>query len=488
MSLLSALPPALEASNSPPGMVIQRTTVERRVGNLAPIIFILGIVLLGIGIAILWISSASLWAGFIALFFIVIGYSLLVPRILIAVTALGSRRTHSRSTLARSTLGNYPLRSMTASLSRTAVAIAALAISVSATAGVGIMIGSFRLSVEQWLGTTLQSDIYISANSNEVISDSVLQSFKSMDRLTGLREARMTEVESDTVPVRLMAVRDSGESQARYIFKEQEHSPAANENLTAEQRVQSLKSSNSVLISEPFANKSSLRVEDTLTLITDKGSTGFKVAGIFTNYTTGKGLAVMSMDTYHQHWNDRSISSIGISLPENTDNSDINNELRRIIAQEPLSMQSNTDIRSRSLEIFDRTFAITHVLRLLTVGVAFIGILSALMALSLERRAEYAVLRAIGITPAELRKLLIVQTGLMGLIAGVLALPLGIAMSQILVSIINVRSFGWTMQYSIPPNVLIESLVLAVIAALIAGLYPAHKLSKLSPAEALRHQ
>ncbi len=488
VSLLSALPPALEASNSPPGMVIQRTTVERRVGNLAPIIFILGIVLLGIGIAILWISSASLWAGFIALFFIVIGYSLLVPRILIAVTALGSRRTHSRSTLARSTLGNYPLRSMTASLSRTAVAIAALAISVSATAGVGIMIGSFRLSVEQWLGTTLQSDIYISANSNEVISDSVLQSFKSMDRLTGLREARMTEVESDTVPVRLMAVRDSGESQARYIFKEQEHSPAANENLTAEQRVQSLKSSNSVLISEPFANKSSLRVEDTLTLITDKGSTGFKVAGIFTNYTTGKGLAVMSMDTYHQHWNDRSISSIGISLPENTDNSDINNELRRIIAQEPLSMQSNTDIRSRSLEIFDRTFAITHVLRLLTVGVAFIGILSALMALSLERRAEYAVLRAIGITPAELRKLLIVQTGLMGLIAGVLALPLGIAMSQILVSIINVRSFGWTMQYSIPPNVLIESLVLAVIAALIAGLYPAHKLSKLSPAEALRHQ
>ena len=151
-------------------------------------------------------------------------------------------------------------------------------------------------------------------------------------------------------------------------------------------------------------------------------------------------------------------------------------------------MRSNTDIRDRSLEIFDRTFAITHVLRLLTIGVAFVGILSALMALSLERRAEYAVLRSLGITPAELRRLLFMQTGLMGIIAGVLALPLGIAMSKILVSIINVRSFGWSMEYIIPAGVLIESIALAIIAALLAGLYPAQKLSRLSPAEALRHQ
>ena len=166
----------------------------------------------------------------------------------------------------------------------------------------------------------------------------------------------------------------------------------------------------------------------------------------------------------------------------------IKSELRSIVAGEGLSLRSNIQIRDRSLQIFDRTFSITHVLRLLTIGVAFVGILSALMALSLERRAEYAVLRALGITPAELRKLLIIQTGLMGLIAGVLALPLGIAMSQILVSVINVRSFGWTMDFVIPPKVLLESLVLAIIAALLAGIYPAQKLSGLSPAEALRHQ
>ena len=153
-----------------------------------------------------------------------------------------------------------------------------------------------------------------------------------------------------------------------------------------------------------------------------------------------------------------------------------------------LLMRSNIEIRERSLEIFDRTFAITHILRLLTVGVAFIGILSALMALSLERKAEFAVLRALGITPSELRNLLFSQTALMGLIAGCLALPLGIVMSKILVSVINLRSFGWTMEFFVPPVVILESIALALVASLIAGWYPARKLSQLSPAEALRHQ
>ena len=127
-------------------------------------------------------------------------------------------------------------------------------------------------------------------------------------------------------------------------------------------------------------------------------------------------------------------------------------------------------------------------MRLLTVGVAFVGILSALMALSLERRAEFALLRALGITPRELRNLLFLQTGMMGIIAGLLALPLGLMMSGILVAVINVRSFGWTMDFYVPPVVLLESVALAVVAALLAGYYPARRLAQLSPAEALRHE
>ena len=512
VSLLAALAPAIEASNSPPGTVIRRTSVERRISNIVPGIFIAGIVLVLSGSAILWLSSSSLWAGFIAIFLIVLGYSLMIPQVLITITSLSNRAVFNSdnklasNTMAKSTMGNYPLRSMTASLSRTAVAIAALAVSVSATAGVGIMIGSFRLSVEQWLGNTLEADVYISSTSsssarNDTLPVTLVSQIAATNGVSGIREARMTEVDTSIAPARLMAVRTSGDATMRYEFRAASNKPRppaqSNENMgdqpiNDQDRIDLLINSDAIIASEPFASKFNVTPGDTINITSDKGIVPFTVAGVFTNYTTGKGLLIMSMDSYHRHWKDRKINSIGANFSKNEDPTPIKESLRSRISNtadsDGISMRSNTDIRDRSLEIFDRTFAITHVLRLLTIGVAFVGILSALMALSLERRAEYAVLRSLGITPSELRKLLFMQTGLMGIIAGILALPLGIAMSKILVSIINVRSFGWSMEYAIPASVLLESLALAIFAALLAGLYPAHKLSRLSPAEALRHQ
>ncbi len=498
VSLLAALAPAIEASRSAPAAVIRRTTVESRVNKLVPKIFIVGLISLFCGFTILWISKASLWAGFFAIFCIVLGYSLTIPRLIIAITTAGNHSTLSSI----GAMGNYPLRSMSANLSRTAVAIAALAVSVSATAGVGIMIGSFRLSVENWLGNTLQADVYISvdsASSTNSLPQSLISKIESVPGVSGIRMARMTEAETSIAPARLMAVRAPVDKDSGYEFSEQINQPLQNSTTRAagitksiadKDRMRLLRTSNAIIISEPFARKSDLGVGSTVDITTDQGVLPFTVVGVFTNYTTGKGLMVMSLSVYQKYWNDRHINSVGVYFSDKAKSADITRQLRSMIAADSnqISLRSDTDIREQSLEIFDRTFAITHVLRLLTVGVAFVGILSALMALSLERRAEYAVLRALGITPAELRNLLFLQTGLMGLIAGVLALPLGIAMSQILVSVINVRSFGWSMEYQISPTVLVESLLLAIVAAVLAGLYPALVLSRLSPAEALRHQ
>jgi putative ABC transport system permease protein len=150
--------------------------------------------------------------------------------------------------------------------------------------------------------------------------------------------------------------------------------------------------------------------------------------------------------------------------------------------------RSNRALRDSVFEVFDRTFAITMALRVLAVVVAFIGILSALMSLQLEQTRQYGVLRAIGLTPRQLRDYTLLQTGLMGVTAGVLALPVGLALALILTYVINVRSFGWTMNFTLLPGELVLAFGVAVLAALAAGIYPAQRLSRLGTARALRNE
>jgi putative ABC transport system permease protein len=138
--------------------------------------------------------------------------------------------------------------------------------------------------------------------------------------------------------------------------------------------------------------------------------------------------------------------------------------------------------------VFDNAFSITVALRVLATGVAFIGILSALLALQLENTRQYGVMRATGMTPRQLLNFTVLQSGLMGVVAGALALPIGLALSLVLLYVINVRSFGWTMQFYWVPGEFAQAFAVAVVAALLAGLYPAYRLMRLATARALRSE
>jgi len=117
-----------------------------------------------------------------------------------------------------------------------------------------------------------------------------------------------------------------------------------------------------------------------------------------------------------------------------------------------------------------------------------VGTLSALLAMQLERMREYALLRATGMTVQEVAAMIGIQTVVLGVLAGLFAMPLGLLISEVLIDVINRRSFGWSMLYSLPMSVLLEALMLATVAALLAGIYPALRVAAVSPAQALRDQ
>jgi putative ABC transport system permease protein len=183
------------------------------------------------------------------------------------------------------------------------------------------------------------------------------------------------------------------------------------------------------------------------------------------------------------------VSSLALVLAPGVDPRAAVSLLReRAGGDQDLLIRPNRALREASLEIFDRTFAITAVLRVVATVVAVVGVLSALMALQLERARELGVLRAQGLTPWELWRLVLAETGLLGLIAGVLAVPVGVGLAQVLVHVINRRAFGWSIETVVPVHVLIEATGLAVVAALAAGVYPAWRMARTPPAPALRHE
>jgi putative ABC transport system permease protein len=179
---------------------------------------------------------------------------------------------------------------------------------------------------------------------------------------------------------------------------------------------------------------------------------------------------------------------LGLTLEPDADTSAVIEDLQAKLADYDLIVQDNKSLLNSALDVFDRTFSITIALRLLATLVAFIGILSALMALQLEHTREYGMMRANGMTGGQLTIFTLIQTGLMGLVAGILALPIGMVLSLVLIYVVNVRSFGWTMQFTLLPNEFAEAFIVAVVAALLAGIYPAFKLSRLKPAAALRSE
>jgi len=245
-----------------------------------------------------------------------------------------------------------------------------------------------------------------------------------------------------------------------------------------------------ILISQPLAYRRQLDIGDSLELFTTSGWQTFEIGAIFQDYGSDSGTLILPRALYAERWDDPAVSSFGLVLREEADAEAVSQAVERILAQLDIatSVQTNRAIRELSLDIFDQTFTITKVLRLLAIGVAFVGILSALMALELERARDYAVLRATGMTRGQLRALILIQTSAMGLAAGLLAIPLGLAMGDLLISVINLRSFGWTMPMRVQPQTLLSGILLAWIAALLAGLYPAARAAKAMPARALREE
>jgi putative ABC transport system permease protein len=383
-------------------------------------------------------------------------------------------------------LGRMAPRSLVASLSRTAVAVAALMVAVAVTVGVTLMIDSFRYTVTIWLAQTLQSDVYVTApNYNQTRSVTSIdpQAVQKLQGWPGVQRAdllRTVIVGTPQGDVQLSAS-DNPRLGLERIFVWSLQPP---------EQVWAAMQAGKVIISEPLARRFGLLEKGSvLTLYTPGGPMDFAVEAVFYDYASSQGALFMNMDVYQRIWQDNGVSAVGLRLQPGRSPDEITRELQDgLVSDQQLVIRPNRALREDVMAVFDRTFAITGALRILATVVAFIGVLNTLLLLQMEKKREVGILRALGLTGAQLWKLTMLETGLMGLTAGVLAAPTGYALALILVYIINQRSFGWTLQLLIDPWAFGQAVLVALSAALLAGIYPAQRLSRLAAADEIRFE
>ncbi len=481
-ALLAAVVPAYEATSVPPAGAMQRSQIESKTRRALPRITVAGVVLCLLGAGML-IPEWNLGVAFVGLFAVILGMALLTP----GLTLLLMDGLHRLLSRRLGILTRMAPRNIVRSLSRTAVAIAALMVAVSVIIGVGVMIVSFRLTVEQWLDEILQADIFVSApalgpNRNRAtLQPTLLDELTAFPAIADFSTNREVEVAA-TMPdgrqadVQMAAVlRDLAGKDRRYRY-------AVGDTVATWNAIEG----GGVVVNETMANRFDLRVGHTLRLLTDTGEDSFSIVGVTYDFDVHPTL-LMADSVYRQHWDDRALSTIALFVESGADVDETVNALRRAFAGKgQLLISSNRGVRRNALEVFDRTFAITVALRLLATLVAFVGILSTLMSLQLERAREIGVLRATGMTRRQLWGLTLLETGLLGTSAGIVAMPTGYILALILVYIINLRSFGWTLSMQLPAGEFIQAFLVALAAALLAGLYPAWRMAKIDPAEALR--
>jgi len=387
-------------------------------------------------------------------------------------------------------LGRLAAEQVARAPGRNAVTIAALMVGIAIMVGVGIMIQSFRHTVDLWINQTIMADLIIAPTSwlqgeeSGMLTNRLPRSWA--DRVALLPGVEAVDTYRDVTitingrPVALVSrdLRLHAE-RSRYLFVEGDSQVLLPRTVSAK----------GVVVSEVLASALGVRVGDSLPLMTPAGERRFPVMGIFHDYATDGGKVVMDRELYARIWEDDTVTVIPVYTTPGADAGSVRRRIEETLSREGhLVVVGNAELKQEILAIFDRTFTITYALELIAVVVALLGIVNTLLTAVLERQRELATLRAIGASARQIRGLVLWESAYLGLLGSALGLIGGILLSILLVHVINKQSFGWTILFVLPEGLLVEAVGLALAAALVAGYLPARWAAKQPVVDGLRYE
>ena len=475
LSLAAAAFPAAEASRVMPIAAVRNEVDTETRARLPRFFLVVPLVLfvVGAGLALLGPVNGLPLFGLLSAVAVVFGAAFLTPALLYAVRgvaggALG-RWLGVEGELARANVGG--------SIRRLAISVAALSVSLAMTVAVAIMIGSFRETVIYWVGQTMQADLFVAGGRQSPLGERDGLSVELERQLAG--HPRVEAIDGffgvdvpfgdSLVTVgsgRFDVLLDHG----GLLFKTPDDGRAALEQAIGD---------DAAAVSESFSIRYGVGPGDTITLPTPRGPARIRVAAVYYDYSNDRGLVVLDEAVFARHFGARRPGGLSLYLTPDADADVVREELLGTLAAErPVFITTNASLRRAVLRVFDSTFAITYVLEAIAIFVSMLGVAATLLTLALERRQDIAMLRLVGAERRHLRRMIMFEAGMLGLVSLVTGLAVGVALSLVLVYVINVQSFGWTIQFHLPLVFLAQMSVLTLVATAVSGLYPARLASR----------
>ena len=482
VSVLSAWWPAREAAGVAPTEAMAGATLDYQVRTAGHRSTVAAVVLAVLAAASCLMPPADRIpvGGYAALVFLIGAAAMISPRVSLLVLGLAGRWLATRFGV----IAGIAARALAASLGRTSVIVAAMAVATALIVGMAVMVGSFRETVVDWIGYRLQADFYVSPaggggrGAAPTMDEGAAAPLEAVPGVADVGRYRTYPIRYRNVPATLGLA--EVRLYDRYSGIEFLEGPDP-ETIWAR-----LAAGDSVIVSELFSYRHGVHADDTIRLPLGAEMVDLRVAGVFYDYSGERGFVIGDRNALLRYLPDRRVSSLSVYLEPDADLEASREALVRAVSGLEVVVRPSRMLRERSIEIFDRTFAITYALEVIAVFVAILGMAEALLNLVFDRRVEIAQLRMHGASMGQIRGLILVQAGLLGLAACVLGLVLGIAWSQVNLLVIHKQSFGWSVQLHWPVAFLAGALGLVLAASVVSGLYPARIGARLNPVEVLR--
>jgi putative ABC transport system permease protein len=372
-------------------------------------------------------------------------------------------RSWVEARLASDSLRRNPLRS--------GITVATLVISLAAIFTIAAFVNSVRGSLLAWVDQMVTADLIISSGArtagprNVPLSEDPALNFKVIPGVKVVDLYRLIRSTYQGKPILIES------------FSARESAGVRNLPMAVGDGARALRDlgeGKGVIISESLQSRFGKTANDRIELSTPAGSIVFTILGVYVDYSSDAGSVLIDRALYKKYWRDELVDAFDLWLEPQADQTAVIQRIRQDYGEKyQLFISTHRELREAVVRIMEQSFVVNYAVEIVAVVVAIFSIINTLLASILDRTREIGVLRAIGATQAQIRAIVVMEAGWMGLVGGLLGLFAGTIMAYHHVVYNTQVLTGWTFQFYYPYGVAGLSLIASVLLCLLAGYGPA---------------